>query len=143
MTTALHTVHVRINDAGTGQPVPVRVRFSTADGHYYAPFGRQTEFATGRNQDVGGNVRLGLKAHAYLDGQCEINLPVGPVRVEVSHGPEYLPLDREVVIGPGSWRCAWNFSAGSTSASGAGTAATPALISSRHMRHCSKERRRT
>ena len=52
----MHTVHVRVNDAATGKPTPCRVRFTDAEGRYYAPFGRLTEFATGRNEDVGGNV---------------------------------------------------------------------------------------
>ena len=40
----LQTVHVRVNDA-TGQPTPVRVRFTDDDGVYYAPLGRLTDFA--------------------------------------------------------------------------------------------------
>ena len=77
----MHTVHVRFNDAATGQPTPCRVRFTDADGHYFAPFGRQADFATGRNQDVGGNVLIGRKPHACIDGTCEISLPAGPLPV--------------------------------------------------------------
>src|SRR5262249_3842469 len=60
-----------------------------------------SEFATGRNQDVGANVRIGGHPHAYIDGTCEVRLPTGPVRVEVHKGPEYLPLFQETVLGPG------------------------------------------
>ncbi len=96
-----HTVHVRVNDAATGQPTPVRIRFVGPEGQYLAPFGRLTEFATGWNEDVGGNVQLGEKRYAYIDGSCEIRLPPDPITVEISKGPEFVPLYREVTLGPG------------------------------------------
>jgi len=97
----MHTVHVRVNDAATGKPTPCRIRFTDAEGRYYAPFGRLTEFATGRNQEVGGNVLLGMKPHAYIDGTCEIRLPAGVLHVEIHKGPEYTPLRQQVTLGPG------------------------------------------
>jgi hypothetical protein len=97
----MHTVHVRVNDAATGKPTPCRVRFTDAEGRYYAPFGRLTEFATGRNQDVGGNVLIGMKPQAYIDGTCEIRLPPGEIHVEVHKGPEYVPLRQQVTLAPG------------------------------------------
>src|SRR5262249_42878961 len=72
-----------------------------AAGEYFAPFGRLTEFATGRNQDVGGNLLLGRKAYAYIDGTCEVALPPGPVHVEIHKGPEYTPQHLEMSLGPG------------------------------------------
>jgi hypothetical protein len=96
----LHTVHVRVNDAA-GQPTPVRIRLTDPAGEYFAPFGRLTEFATGRNQNVGGNLGLGARRYAYIDGTCEVRLPAGPIRVEITKGPEHTPLDTEVTLGPG------------------------------------------
>ncbi|HTU89744.1 MAG TPA: CehA/McbA family metallohydrolase [Gemmataceae bacterium] len=95
------TVHVRVSDSATGQPTPVRLRLVDAAGVCRMPFGRLAEFAERAGVDVGGQVRLGDDAFAYIDGICEVRLPAGPVRVEVSKGPEYLPLSREVVLGPG------------------------------------------
>jgi hypothetical protein len=95
------TVHVRVSDSATGQPTPVRLRLIDAAGVCRMPFGRLTEFATVPSEDVGGQVRLGGDNFSYIDGVCEVRLPSGPVRVEVSKGPEYLPLCREVVLGPG------------------------------------------
>jgi hypothetical protein len=95
------TVHVRVNDAATGQPTPVRIRLIDSAGVCRMPLGRLTEFATGAGEDVGGQVRLGEDAFAYINGTCEVRLPPGPVRVEVHKGPEYRPLHREVVLGPG------------------------------------------
>lgn len=95
------TVHVRVNDAASGQPTPVRIRFIDAAGVCRVPLGRLTEFATGAGEDVGGQVRLGDDVFAYIDGTCEVRLPPGPVHVEVHKGPEYVPLRRDMVLGPG------------------------------------------
>jgi hypothetical protein len=97
----MQTVHVRVNDTATGQPTPVRIRFAGADGTYYAPLGRLTDFATGSNEDVGGNLLYGDKKYAHIDGTCEIGLPPGPILVEVSKGPEYLPVRQEVALKAG------------------------------------------
>jgi hypothetical protein len=101
MAPKLQTVHVRVNDAASGQPTPVRVRFTDADGTYHAPLGRLADFATGRNQDVGGHVRLGMKPWAYVEGSFEINLPPGTIRAEIHKGPEYRPLVQEIEFKPG------------------------------------------
>ncbi|HET6575023.1 MAG TPA: CehA/McbA family metallohydrolase [Fimbriiglobus sp.] len=96
------TVHLRINDAATGKPTPVRLRITGPDGTYYAPLGRSTEFARGRNEDVGGNLCVGRERFAYIDGSCEVRLPAGvPLRVQATKGPEYEPLDQTVILGPG------------------------------------------
>jgi len=98
---ALQTVHVRINDAATGQPAPCRVRFTDARGTYYAPLGRLTEFATDVGIDVGGNLLLDGQAHAAIDGTCEILLPPGRIAMTANKGPEYRPLRAEVGLAPG------------------------------------------
>jgi len=97
----LHTVHVRVNDAATGQPTPCRVRFTDADGNYHAPLGRLTEFAKGFAQDVGGNLLLGQERFAYIDGSCEIRLPSGSINVRISKGPEYTPIHETLELSPG------------------------------------------
>ncbi len=94
----MQQVHIRINDAATGQPTPIRLRITDADGTYYAPYGRLTEFATGVNQDVGGNVMIGAKKWCYIDGTCEILLPPGKLHVEITKGPEYTPIDEEITL---------------------------------------------
>jgi hypothetical protein len=101
MSAGLHTVHVRVNDAATGKPTPVRLRLADPAGNYYPPFGRLAEFATGRNQDVGGNLLLGARPYAYIEGACEVGLPAGPVLIDLWKGPEYRPRQAEVSLGPG------------------------------------------
>ncbi len=94
----MQQVHLRINDAANGKPTPVRLRITDADGRYYAPHGRLTEFATGPNQDVGGNVLIGLKPWAYIDGACEILLPPGELHIEIAKGPEYKPINEKIAL---------------------------------------------
>src|SRR5260370_13713140 len=101
MSAKLQTVHVRVNDDATGQPTPVRVRFTDGPGNYYAPFGRLTEFATGVNEDVGGNIQLGKANHAVIEGTCEIALPPGPITIDISKGFEYRPLHQEIHLKEG------------------------------------------
>ncbi len=101
MSTALQTVHVRVNDAATGQPTPVRIRFTNPAGDYFAPLGRLEEFATRDNEDVGGNLLLKGKHYAYIDGTCEIELPPGRILVEIHKGPEYKPRFLEVMLKQG------------------------------------------
>lgn len=101
MSSSLQTVHVRVNDAATGRPTPVRIRFTDARGNYHAPFGRLTNFSTTRNQDVGGNLRLGNKNFAYIDGTCEIALPPGSIHVEIRKGPEYVPVQETISLPEG------------------------------------------
>lgn len=109
MSAGIHTVHVRVNDAATGQPTPCRIRFTGPDGTYYAPFGRQVEFANGWNEDLGGNLFLerrvkgedgkntvDARKYAFIDGTCEISVPGGAIRVEVHKGPEYKPIFQEI-----------------------------------------------
>src|SRR5262245_14915031 len=96
------TIHLRINDAATGQPTPVRLRVSGADGTAFPPLGRAAEFPTGRNEDVGGHLQIGRERWFYIDGACEIPLPAGvPLRVQATKGPEYTPIDQTVTLGVG------------------------------------------
>jgi len=97
----LHTVHVRVNDAATGQPTPVRIRFTDSEGSYYAPFGRLREFFVESGADVGGNVILNSKRYAYIDGSCEIQLPPGQIFFEIHKGPEYVSVRDELMLKPG------------------------------------------
>src|SRR5438132_13248898 len=95
----MHTVHIRVNDAATKKPTPVRVHFRDDDGNYFAPFGRLTEFTTDLGVDVGGNVKYGDRKYAYIDGACEIGLPSAPLTVEVYKGFEYRPLCETLRVG--------------------------------------------
>src|SRR5262245_48175074 len=95
----LQQVHLRVNDAATGRPTPVRLRVTDAAGTYYPPHGHAAEFPTGPGEDVGGNLMLSRDRWAYVDGTCEIAVPPGELTIEAKKGPEYTPL-RETVYVP-------------------------------------------
>jgi hypothetical protein len=97
----MFTVHVRVNDAATGKPTPVRLALYDAAGEYHAPFGRLTNFATGPGEAVGGGVALRGRRFAHIDGTCEVRLPPGTIHVEIYKGPEYSVVRREVHLNPG------------------------------------------
>ena len=94
-------VQVRVEDGGTGRPVGARVHFRTPHGAYLAPHGHQADVNEAWFEDVGGDCKVRGTPYAYIDGTCQIDLPVGPVLVEVVRGFEYAPLRRQVEIKPG------------------------------------------
>src|SRR5262245_57250907 len=95
------SVHLRVSDAATNKPTPVRLSLVDAAGRYFAPLGRLTHFRTQTGQDVGGNLFLSGQKWAYIDGACEVSLPPGPLTIQISKGPEYHPVRREVFLGTG------------------------------------------
>ena len=97
----LQHVHLRINDAATGQPTPVRLRVTDAAGNYFAPFGHAAEFPTGRGEEVGGDVVVNGERWAYIDGTCEIAVPPGELTIEAAKGPEFRPRRETINLPPG------------------------------------------
>lgn len=95
-------VHVRINDATTGKPTPVRLCVSGTDDTCFAPLGRAFDFPAGRNEEVGGQLKVGRERWHYICGSCEMLLPAGvTLRVRAAKGPEFAPLDESVTLGAG------------------------------------------
>ena len=94
-------VHVRVEDADTGQPVGTRVHFRSPQGAYLAPHGHQADVNIAWFEDMGGDCKTGGVPYAYIDGTCQIDLPVGPVYTEVVRGFEYQPVRELVEIKPG------------------------------------------
>ncbi|MGY1813337.1 CehA/McbA family metallohydrolase [Blastococcus sp. SYSU D00820] len=97
-------VRTTVVDDGTGEPLACRVHFHTAEGIPVAPYGHHAHINSDGNTwnlDIGGDVRLGARTYAYVDGSCEGWLPTGRVVVEVARGFEYTPLREELEISPG------------------------------------------
>lgn len=98
----MRTIHLRINDAATGQPTPVRLHITDDAGRAYPPLGRPAEFAVGSGEDVGGHLCLGRERWWQVDGSVEVPLPDGvPLVIEASKGPAYLPLRHRFTLGSG------------------------------------------
>ena len=82
---------VTIRDAATGERLAARIRFVSADGRYLPPLGHRDEVNPGLGEDAGGDLLLGASTYAYVDGDLAVDLPPGPVFVEVVRGFEYRP----------------------------------------------------
>lgn len=97
----LQNVHIRVNDAATGKPTPVRLRVTDDAGNYFAPFGHAAEFPTGRGEAVGGGVFVDGERWAYIDGACEMAVPPGRLTVAICKGPQFRPIRETVELPPG------------------------------------------
>jgi hypothetical protein len=97
-------VKVRVEDAGSGQPIPCRVAFHSPEGVPFPPHGHHAPVFSNFydwNIDVGGDARLGHISYAYIDGTCQGWLPRGRVLVDIARGFEYEPRREWVEIEPG------------------------------------------
>ena len=97
-------VSVRVVDGVTGKTLPCRIAFHSPEGIPYPPHGHHAPIFSNLdtwNVDVGGDVRLGQIAYAYIDGTCEGWLPRGRVLVDIACGFEYEPVRQWVEIAPG------------------------------------------
>ena len=94
-------VHVRVEDEDTGNPVGARVHFRSPEGAYLAPHGHQADVNVGWFEDLGGDCKVRGMPYAYIDGGCQIELPLGPAFVEIARGFEYAPVRRQLEIKPG------------------------------------------
>ena len=104
MTEALHTVHVRVNDAATGQPTPVRIQFTDENGTYYAPFGRLIPCETVITVDSASiqTPIIGLVTEDIYHGG-KLVIPAG---TEV-HGTAQSDRHRERIASGSSWTLVW------------------------------------
>jgi Tol biopolymer transport system component len=88
------TLRVRVLDKASGQPMAARVHLMAADGRSYAA--PQSWFHT----DWHFYPQLETEEYSYFhtDGEFEVELPVGPAKLFVSRGFEYLPQEQEVTL---------------------------------------------
>src|SRR5581483_1275107 len=91
-------LHASVVDRDTGRPTPARIAFRSQDGRYIPPYGHRTEINNAWFQDYGGDLRLGNRSYAYVDGTFQVELPTGAVYVEVLKGFEYEPLKQKLEI---------------------------------------------
>jgi hypothetical protein len=94
-------LHVRVTDEETGEPVGCRIHFRSSQGAYFAPHGHQADVNVAWFEDMGGDCKVRGTPYAYIDGRCQIELPIGPVFVEIVRGFEYTPVREIIHIKPG------------------------------------------
>ena len=93
-------VNVRITSAG--EPAPARVRFVAEDGRYLPPLGHRDEINPAIFEDTGAGLILGADTFAYVPGEFQIDLPRGPVELEVVKGFDHRPIRRTLVVESGA-----------------------------------------
>ena len=97
---AYRPVNVRVVEKGSGRQVPVRIHFHGAHGEYLPPRGRHRKVNPHWFEDNYGEFVNGRNQYSYIDGQCEVDLPLGDVYVEITKGYECAPIRTKVVVGP-------------------------------------------
>ncbi|MDA0194481.1 MAG: CehA/McbA family metallohydrolase [Bacteroidetes bacterium] len=92
----LSPVTVRVLNENN-QLTAARVRFTNLEGHYFAPENHQADFAitdaTIPESEETGVVMDYERRFAYIDGEFDINLPTGLLRIEVLKGYSYKIYD--------------------------------------------------
>lgn len=91
----LQTVHVRVNDAATGQPTPCLIVVRDGLGRSRVPFGYPES-------------RPGDDRPCYIDGTCEMELVPGEIFVEILKGPEYRPVRQTLTLPLGKMAMRFN-----------------------------------
>lgn len=93
-------VRVEVTVSADGSPSPARVRFVAADGRYLPPLGHRDELNPAVFEDTGAGVVLGGDTYAYVPGTFSIDLPVGPVEIEVVKGFDHRPVRTAITVEP-------------------------------------------
>ncbi|MEI9425892.1 CehA/McbA family metallohydrolase [Mesorhizobium sp. Cs1299R1N1] len=95
---ATRTVEIRIVEKGASARVPARIHVHGPDGEYLPPKGHHRKVNVGIFEDNFADFANGLNQYAYIGGHCSIDLPLGPVFIEIIKGFEIKPLRQVVEI---------------------------------------------
>lgn len=98
---ATRRVRVRVIEKGNDKPVAVRFHAHGAAGEYLAPLDRHRAPNWGWIEDFWPEFTHQTLHHAtYIPGETLIDLPEGPVYIEVTKGFEIRPVRKVVNVGP-------------------------------------------
>jgi hypothetical protein len=101
-------IRVTVRVSADTEASPVRVRFVDASGRYLPPLGHRDEINPGIFEDTGAGLILGTDSYAYVPGEFQIDLPAGPIEVELVKGFDHRPVRTTVEIEPGTRELAFN-----------------------------------
>ncbi len=97
---AYRPVNVYVVEKGSQRQVPVRIHFHGSHGEYLPPRGRHRKVNPHWFEDNYGEFVNGRNQYSYINGHCEVDLPLGEVYVEITKGYEIAPIRTQVTIGP-------------------------------------------
>lgn len=95
---ATRPVKFRIIEKDAGLRIAARLHVHGPHGEYLPPKGHHRKVNTGRFEDFAAEFANGLNQYAYVDGNCVVDVPIGPIFVEITSGFEMRPLRRIVDI---------------------------------------------
>lgn len=99
---SLRPVGIRVVEKGSGAPATVRIHFHGEAGEYLPPRGRHRKVNGFWFEDNYGEFANLHNQYAYIDGFCEVDLPLGTVYVEISRGYEVAPIRTRIEVTPES-----------------------------------------
>ena len=98
---ATRRVTLRALDRRSGRPVPVKLHVHGAAGEYLAPVDRHRIPNPAWYEDYSVDFyHRHLHATTYIPGETTLDLPLGPVYIEIAKGFEIRPLRRVVEVTP-------------------------------------------
>ncbi len=97
-------VKVRIVEAGSAQPVAVRLHMHGAAGETLPPRNHHREVNGHWFEDNYGEFRNSLNQYSYVDGTVDVDLPLGEVFIEITRGYEVKPLRTVFTVTAGDRR---------------------------------------
>jgi hypothetical protein len=96
---ATQRVALKVVEKATGRPVPVKLHVHGAEGEYLAPVERHRVPNSMWFQDYSVDfAHNGIHWCSYVPGETRIDLPLGPVYIEVSKGFEIRPVRRRLKV---------------------------------------------
>ncbi|MFN7920505.1 MAG: CehA/McbA family metallohydrolase [Bryobacteraceae bacterium] len=90
-------LHVRVLDAASAMPMRARVHLNASDGRAYAP----TESWFRADWLMFDHMDKREYHYFHTDGDFEVELPPGPVKLAFSRGFEYMPVEKQVALPEG------------------------------------------
>jgi hypothetical protein len=91
-------VRLRIVEKGSGQPVSVRLHLHGVAGEYLPPRNHHRRVNGYWFEDNYGEFVNSRNEYSYVDGDVDVDLPLGQVYVEISRGYEVKPLRTVVEV---------------------------------------------
>ena len=91
-------VRIHVIDKRSRQPVGVRLHLHGEAGEYLPPRGFHRKVNGAWFEDNYAEFVNGLNQYAYVDGVCDVDLPLGKVYVEITRGYEIAPVREAVEI---------------------------------------------
>ena len=97
---AMRSVRLHVIEKGSQRSVAVRLHLHGRAGEYLPPKNHHRKVNPFWFEDNYAEFVNSLNQYCYIPGECEVNLPLGEVFVEISRGYETAPIRTSVTVTP-------------------------------------------